>query len=146
MVSRKRFIDVRGGFSDTSGVAPCNTEMQLHEFDKRTRTLISNTMFNCLKSVFENRYDSFRDMDADSKFCEAVLSDVFVEPVRLSYDRKYIWDEVFQKKFDPVFFEASYNEVLDLLWYICKWIHEHARNHVVGVVIYKCINDAFEKE
>lgn len=116
MVSRKRLINVRGGFSDTSGVAPCNTEMQLHEFDKRTRTLISNTMFNCLKSVFGNRYDSFQDLDADGKFCEAVLSDVFVEPVRLSYGRKYIWGEVFREKFDPVFFEASYNEVLDLLW------------------------------
>lgn len=146
MVSRKRLINVRGGFSDTSGVAPCNTEMQLHEFDKRTRTLISNTMFNCLKSVFGNRYDSFQDLDADGKFCEAVLSDVFVEPVRLSYGQKYIWDKVFREKFDPVFFEASYNEVLDLLWYICKWIHEHASNHVVGVVIYKCINDVFEKE
>lgn len=146
MVSRKRFINVRGGFSDTSGVAPCNTEMQLHEFDKRTRTLISNTMFNCLKSIFENAYGSFHILDADSKFCEAVLSDVFVEPVRLSYGRKYIWGEVFREKFDPVFFEASYNEVLDLLWYICKWIHGHVSNHRVDIMIYKCINDVFEKE
>lgn len=74
------------------------------------------------------------------------MSDVFVEPVRLSYGRKYIWGEVFREKFDPVFFEASYNEVLDLLWYICKWIHGHVSNHRVDIMIYKCINDVFEKE
>lgn len=147
MANRKSFIKVRGGFSDTTGVASCNTEMQLHEFDERTRTLISNTLFSLLKYVFEHEYDIFGFLDADSKFCEDVLSDVFVEPVRLLPGQAYAWAEIFRGKFDPVFFDASYNEVLDLLWYTCKWIHDHIRNYEINsATIYDEINDVFEKE
>ena len=146
MDNRKSFINVRGGFSDTSGVAPCNTEMQLYEFDQRTRILISNTMFDLLKNIFENAYELFHAPDADSEFCEAVLSNVFVEPVRLLYGRKFNWNEVFREKFDLVFFEASYNEILDLLWYTCKWIHDHMSNREINNVIYDVFNNVFEKE
>lgn len=146
MVDRKRFINVRGGYSDTSGVAPCNTEMQLFEFDKRTRMMLSNRMFEILKNIFQNPRDMFTIREADNAFCEDVMSNVFVEPVRLLYGESYNWSAVFKAKFDPVFFNANYNEILDLLWYICKWIHDHMRNREINNVVYDAFNNVFEKE
>lgn len=52
----------------------------------------------------------------------------------------------FQKKFDLVFFEASYNEVLDLLWFIGKWLHNNIISPNHKSLFYKKINDVFEQE
>lgn len=146
MDNRKSYINVRGGYSDTSGVAPCNTEIQLYEFDRRTRTVLSNKTFDFLKNVFKNPQEVFTIYDASNAFCEDIISDVFVEPVRLLYGESYNWIEVFNEKIDPVFFCASYNEILDLLWFICKWIHNHMRNREISNVVYDMINDIFEAE
>ena len=42
---RKSMIKVRGGFSDKTGINPCNTQMQIDDFDDRTRALIGNRLF-----------------------------------------------------------------------------------------------------
>ena len=41
-MERKSMIKVRGGFSDRAGIDPCNIQMQIDDFDERTRTFISN--------------------------------------------------------------------------------------------------------
>ncbi len=146
MPDRKRFINVRGGYSDTSGIAPCNTEMQLYQFDKRTRMMISNKTFDILKNVFQNPEKMFMMREADSAFCEDVISNVFIEPVRLLPGESFNWSAVFKAKFDPVFFDADYNEVLDLLWYVCKWIHDRMVNKKINNVIYSAFNSIFEAE
>lgn len=97
MDNRKSFVNVRGGFSDTSGVAPCNTEMQLHEFDKRTRILLSNKTFKFLNIAFGNQRDVFSKWNVDSAFCEDILSKVFLETTRFSNGQLYNWEEVFKK-------------------------------------------------
>ena len=38
-------VHLRKGFSDTTGIAPRNTIMQIEEFDDDTRIKISNKMF-----------------------------------------------------------------------------------------------------
>lgn len=146
MDSHKSYINVRGGYSDTSGVAPCNTKIQLDEFDERTRMILSNKMYDLLKNVFENPQEVFTIHEASSAFCEDALSNVFVEPVRLIHGESYNWSAVFKAKFDPVFFNASYNEVLDLLWFTCKWIHDHMNNRKINNVVYDVFNNIFEKE
>lgn len=146
MDNRKNLINVRGGYSDISGVAPCNTEIQLYEFDMRTRTVLSNKTFELLKNVFEDSEKMFTIYNADSAFCEDVLSDVFVERVRLLHGEVFTWSEVFTSKFDLVFFDALYNEILDLLWFVCKWIHDHMKNREINTVVYDYFNNIFEKE
>ena len=49
---RKSMIKVRGGFSDRTGIAPCNTQMQIDEFDDRTRTLMGNQLFSICGIAF----------------------------------------------------------------------------------------------
>lgn len=146
MTNHKSFINVRGGYSDTSGVAPCNTEMQLHEFDKRTRTLLSNKTFKFLKMAFGNQRDVFSKCNVDSTFCEDILSKAFLETTRFPNGLHYDWKEVFKTRFDLVFFEASYNEVLDLLWFTGKWLHNNMINPNHKSLFYKTINNLFEQE
>lgn len=146
MDNHKNLVNVRGGYSDKSGVAPCNTEIQLYEFDGRTRTILSNKTFELLKNVFEDPRKMFTIYNADSAFCEDVLSNVFVERVRLSHGEVFSWSAVFKSKFDLVFFDASYNEILDLLWFVCKWIHDHMKNREINTVVYDYFNNLFEKE
>lgn len=47
-------VRLRGGFSDTSGVAPRNKEIQLEEFDDDTRIKICNRLYSVLQTVFDN--------------------------------------------------------------------------------------------
>lgn len=55
---RKSMIKVRGGFSDKTGINPCNTQMQITEFDKRTRTFISNKLYDFLQITFNNECET----------------------------------------------------------------------------------------
>lgn len=142
----KKFINVRGGYSDTNGISPCNTEMQLHTFDERTRTLLSNEVFRFLKILFEHENEVFNEYNASSLFCEAVLSNAFIETTRLPNDRIYNWIKIFETKFDQVFFKADYNEILDLLWFVGQWIYSHAVNSQTKRIFYTTINSIFEKE
>lgn len=43
---RKSMIKVRGGFSERIGKPTCAVTIQLDEFDDRTRTFISNLLFD----------------------------------------------------------------------------------------------------
>lgn len=115
---RKSMLQVRGGFSDTSGIAPCNTVIQYAEFDDRTRIQLSNYTFELLDTAFSPEH-SFRifKRDVSSPFCKDILGEVFSDTPRLANGYLYNWKKVFESKFDPVFVNAPYNEVLDLIYY-----------------------------
>ena len=49
-MERKSMIKVRGGFSDRAGIDPCNIQMQIDDFDERTRTFISNKLYDFFAS------------------------------------------------------------------------------------------------
>ena len=51
---RKSMISVRGGFSDINKIAPSNTQVQVEEFDDKTRVLMSNHLYDILQELFNN--------------------------------------------------------------------------------------------
>ena len=53
-MERKSMIKVRGGFSDRAGIDPCNIQMQIDDFDERTRTFISNKLYDFLQVTFNH--------------------------------------------------------------------------------------------
>ena len=55
MIKNKRvsMIGVRGGFSESIGLKNFCTDMQLTEFDQRTRVILNNTLFDLLKYYFD---------------------------------------------------------------------------------------------
>lgn len=148
-------IKVRGGFSEQIGLNTCTTQIQLNEFDSRTRTLIGNHLYNVLCTVFSQARSigirCYRDFyDAPSKemgsdFYKDILSEVMNVPVHLPSDAYYEWE----KNYDTIvkiISNAPYNEVLDLVWYICHWISDHITATNVMHTIYESFNTLFERE
>ena len=123
----KDMVHVRGGFSDANGVQEINTEMQLEEFDDRSRILISNELYRILKVVFSNpekwflHYSISNSNNAERDFCKAVINDVFCERNSLGRLYEFEWKALFER-INSVIENAVYNEVLDILQYCCQWI------------------------
>ena len=157
-MERKSMIKVRGGFSDRTGINPCNTQMQIDEFDERTRSLIGNRLFNICCLVFNPSSSSeynqlqflkspYKDARPDligSDFCRSLLSDAFGLPVRRTFDSFYNWESEFSKISD-VISDAPYNEVLDILWYICSWISRYTVKDFSNQM-YHALNTLFTQE
>ena len=148
-------IKVRGGFSEQIGFNTCTTQIQLNEFDSRTRTLIGNHLYNVLYTVFSQArsigircYRDFYDApnkEMGSDFYKDILSEVMNVPVHLPSNAYYEWE----KNYDTIvkiISDAPYNEVLDLVWYICHWISDHITATDVMHTIYESFNTLFERE
>ena len=146
---RKSMIKVRGGFSEDMGFNPCNTQPQTSEFDNRTRTFISNSLYDFLQIVFEHevetrnlRYGS-SDQNLSTVFCKYLIQNVFADSNHLPIGYRYNWEDLYSR-IEKVIMEAPYNEVLDLLWYICYWLSV-ATNKCFNI-FQKWFNDLFERE
>ena len=140
------FVRVRGGFSDTSGIAPRNKTIQLDEFDDDTRTRISNKLYELLAAVFEhteNYYYSYRFKDASNSFCKDLINDVFCQRNALRSGYSYDWHKVFES-INEVIEQATFNEVLDIVEYTCRWLDSSIKQH--KGFIFPVFNQLFEQE
>lgn len=145
MTKRKSMIAVRNGFSDEKGLADINHQIQLTEFDDRTRMILSNRLFTALEIFFSDkngrsRYDS---QQLSHLFCRSILSEVFTERTALDEDHYFVWRVVFDRIHD-VIMNAPYNEVLDIIWFISSWLKRQMET--IFPIFCKMINDAFETE
>lgn len=117
---RKSMIRVRGGFSEKIGINPCNTQMQITEFDKRTRTFISNKLYDFLQITFNNECETRNikygpsDQNLSNIFCKNLMQNVFADSNHLPLGYHYDWER-FYSRIEAVLMDAPYNEVLDLL-------------------------------
>ena len=137
-------VRLRGGFSDTSGIAPRNTTIQLYDFDDDTRTKISNALFIKLQPELDRIEISFNESDTISAvFCRDILDNLFLESCALKKNQKYSWRDVFEK-IQKALKENTFNEVLDVVEYCCDWISKHIDLGKKGV--YKDFNKLFEQE
>lgn len=146
---RKSMIKVRGGFSDKTGINPCNTQMQLDEFDDRTRTTISNQLFRILEITFsmsltfaKSPYNQRSHLLAN-EFCRAISSDILGLPSRFDNTKSYNWKFYFEK-ISNVISDAPYNEVLDVVWYCCHWLSNCTTLDPKD--IYGILNETFGQE
>ena len=146
---RKSFISIRGGFSDSNGISPCNTQMQLDDFDDKTRILISNRLFEFFEIFFEN-YDFIEKYkghgNASNEFCKSVLCNAFGKRTNLDEGHKYIWRVIFED-INLLIVEAPYNEVLDIIQYSCNWLNNnYCFNKTSQGIVYEAMNNLFEQE
>lgn len=141
-------IKIRGGYSDTAGLVRFNVNYQLNEFDRTTRTHLSNKTYEILQLVFEGevihyKYSDLRYENGVSEFCKEILSEVFVQRTNLRREQSYDWVKLFEN-INDIFENAPYNEILDLLWYILNWIYSNM--NVYQVNLFDLYNGLFEKE
>lgn len=142
-------VRLRGGFSDTSGISPSNKTIQLEEFDDDTRTKISNKLFQILEAVFDNAYRFYYDYefginrDIPNTFCKDLFNDVFCKRNVLGSGYGYNWRKVFET-IHEVIAEATYNEVLDIVEYTCRWLNSSINQH--KEFMFSEFNRLFEQE
>lgn len=125
---RKSMIKVRGGFSERIGKPTCAVTIQLDEFDNRTRIFISNLLFDFLQITFQNdaqfRKQPYGNtpVPLSSDFCKNLGQDVFSFRNHLQGGYVYNWVDFYTSNIENALDNAPYNEILDLLEYICNWL------------------------
>ena len=71
-------VSKRGGFSDRNAIKPENTEIQLNDFDERTRVQLQNMVSRLYAVVFEN--DLYWGREHIQAFLKYILREVYSEP------------------------------------------------------------------
>lgn len=139
-------VKLRGGFSDRFGIVDFNKIQQINEFDDDTRIRLANRILEILNDVFCSNYDQYfgfnRDMDeVRDRFCLETINELFCERTN-PYGYSLNWRDIFTNKIEPVILHATYNEVLDVIQYCCRWLCYETR--IDG--FYEVFNAILKKE
>lgn len=147
---RKSMIKVRGGFSERIGKPTCAVTIQLDEFDNRTRIFISNLLFDFLQITFQNdaqfRKQPYGNtpVPLSSDFCKNLGQDVFSFRNHLQGGYVYNWVDFYTSNIENALDNAPYNEILDLLEYICNWLF--AKTNSCSEHFQRNFNTLFQQE
>lgn len=147
---RKSMIKVRGGFSERIGKPLCTTTIQLNEFDNRTRIFISNLLFDFLQITFQNDVQFRKQpygntpVPLSSDFCKNLGQDVFSFRNHLQEGYVYNWVDFYTSNIENALDNAPYNEILDLLEYICNWLF--AKTNSCSEHFQRNFNTLFQQE
>lgn len=76
-------VRCRGGFSDRNGIKPENTEIQLKDFDERTRISFVNITINTIKRYLVH---SYWGSELKDYFCLRLYRDVYHQIVDVNHD------------------------------------------------------------
>lgn len=139
-------VNKRGGFSDRNGIKPLNTEIQLTDFDERTRT----ALFNSIVHFYELLYKQYEVWgEKTQRFFSYILEKAYTitRPVGSYYGEKE-----FFKIINETILEDSYDSVLTVVEAVVQHFDEHLKetaDYTYGTRfprIYKYFNDLFERE
>lgn len=144
-------VSRRGGFSDRNGIKPENVEIQLKDFDKRTRVQLQNMINNMYAKTYNyglNEWDS-----EIQEFFRYVLGDIYAEPTDVQ--KRYYATDIFLI-INNTINKDSYDEVLTVIealvqyWdsYMQKWRPDYYIEYYgyVDSSLYEEANEVFEKE
>lgn len=115
-------VSKRGGFSDRNKIKPENTEIQLKEFDKRTRVQLQNMISQFYKEIYGDEYYGGENIQ---EFLRYVIGTIYSEPVDTS--RTYYDDKVF-KIINNTMQEDDYDDVLTLIEAIIQYWDSYLRD------------------
>lgn len=144
-------VNARGGFSDRNGIKPLNVEIQLKDFDQRTRNQLGNMVSDLYAKVYENKL--YWKNDNIQAFFRFVLGEIYSESIdtRQFYDD----DEMFAIINNTINRDA-YDDVLTLIesiiqyWdrYLKKSYFEYYNpyNGYYNISLYEYVNAIFERE
>lgn len=148
-------VQLRGGFSDRHGIKPLNTQMQINDFDERTRTVILNALHDILKIINEDSPGHSMKYGRWSIFYLDIATQVYnQERDKLEeLSESNIVDIVKRDIRNTILFD-SYDSVLTIIEFILNYTSKNFGNRQPrfnGASIYyfderKYINDIFEKE
>lgn len=144
-------VSRRGGFSDRNGIKPENIEIQLKDFDERTRVQLQNMINNMYAKTYNyglNEWDS-----EIQEFFRYVLGEIYAEPTDVQ--KRYYATDIFLI-INNTINKDSYDEVLTVIealvqyWdsYMQKWRPDYYIEYYgyVDKSLYEEANEVFEKE
>ena len=116
-------VSVRGGFSDRNGIKPENVEIQLKDFDKRTRIQLQNMISHFYSIVYEG--DLNYHNDSIQEFFIFVLGTIYSEPIDI---RKIYNDDYIFMKINDTILNDGYDDVLSLIEAVIQHWDLHLRD------------------
>lgn len=144
-------VSARGGFSDRNGIKPLNVEIQLKDFNQRTRNQLGNMLSDLYTKVYGN--NAYWKNDNIQAFFRFVLGEIYSEPIdaRNLYDD----DEMFEI-INNTINQDDYDDVLTLIesiiqyWdrYLKERYHEYYNPYTgcFNMSLYEYVNAIFERE
>lgn len=138
----------RGGFSDRNGIKPENTEIQLKDFDERTRVQFVNMISRLYRDVFGGM---FYQKEPVQIFFRFIWGEVYSQQVDA---RKIYDDDVFFKNINETIMKDEYDAVLTLLEVIAGCWDAYLEHRGMryryekfgSQTIYDCMNTVFKQE
>lgn len=144
---RKSMIKVRGGFSNRNEIIHFRDVIQTTEFDDISRVSLCNCMYDFMYYTFEIRYNPScclhpeQTSSFETDFCKNMIRNVFHEYDEHGYSDAYSWNSIYFSIKD-VIASAPYNEVLDIIEYICNLLEPCSGT----ATVYQKFNNLFKQE
>lgn len=136
-------VSKRGGFSDRNGIKPENVEIQLHDFDKRTRVQLQNMISKFYSEVYG--HDLYYGRTYIQEFIRFVLGTVYSETIdtRRTYNDNPIIEMI-----NDTILNGDYDEVLTLVEALIQyWDSYLKKNKSYNYLpLYEIANIYFERE
>lgn len=140
-------VRVLGGFSERQGIKHYNSILQVNDFDDESRIQISNELYRLLHASLDGNvgflFGPNVNYNIANAFCKDILNDVFCERNVLSQGYQCDWHKMYEKIHETIM-QVTYNELLDLIQYVCTWID--SRLYREKGKLFEAINRVFEKE
>lgn len=148
-----RKVSKRGGFSDRNGIKPENVEIQLHDFDKRTRIQLQNMISNFYNAVYD--HDLYYRRPYIQEFIRFVLGTIYSETIDT---RKTYNDDSIIKMINDTILNGDYDDVLTLVEALVQYwdsylkenkgyqYYDEYSNKYQMPSIYEAANVYFERE
>lgn len=116
-------VSRRGGFSDRNGIKTVNAEIQLKEFDQRTRIQLHNMISLLYKEVYRDELYYYNDHIQD--YLRFIVGDIYSESidVRTKYD-----DDVVLVMIRQTILQDEYDDVLTLIEAIIQYWDEYLKD------------------
>ncbi len=141
----------RGGFSDRNGIKVENTEIQLKDFDSRTRVQLLNMLNELYSDVYR---EIFYQKDYIQDFFRYVVGDIYSEPVDI---KKWIIDTDLWNMISETIIQAEYDDVLTLIEAIIQYWDKYLKENDYDYYnpynrkytqpsVFEIVNRCFERE
>jgi hypothetical protein len=135
-------VSKRGGFSDRNKIKPENTEIQLKDFDRRTRNQLQNMVSQFYEAIYEDTYYRNRSIQ---DFLRYVKGTVYAEPVDSRYPCN---DDTVFKMINKTIQEDDYDDVLTLIEAVIQYWDSYlnGQRRYQTKSIYEVANAIFQRE
>ena len=132
-------VSMRGGFSDRNAIKPENTEIQLKNFDQRTRIQLQNMISNQYADIMGRM--SYGNSDVQ-EFLKYVIGTVYSQPIdaRKNYD-----DDKIIQQIGNTILNDSYDDVLTLIEALIQYWDDYLTKRI-GYEYYDIYSKTYNSE